>query len=270
MAKTKREIIQDLKLIDVVIELLDSRIPLSSQNPDIAGITKGKKRMILLNKSDMANEKQNKLWAEHFSKKGIPAVIVDSNKGTGMREVVAKIEEIMEEEKQRQIAKGRIGKKTRVMILGIPNVGKSSFINRITKKSSMEVGNKPGVTRQKQWIRIDKNIELLDTPGVLWPKFEDEKIGLNLAFTGTIKDDILDQVEIALKLLEELYREYKQNLIERYKITEEELQEIFGEQNTKQRTTKILELMNLIGRKRGALLQGRNSRRRKNSKNVNG
>ena len=255
MAKTKREIINDLKLIDIVIELLDSRIPVSSQNPDIARLTAGKKRIIVLNKSDLANEKQNRNWVEHFAKKGIPAVIVDSNKGAGIKEVISKIEEITKEEREKQATRGRIGKNIRVIILGIPNVGKSSFINRITKKSSMTVGNKPGVTKQKQWIRIQDNIELLDTPGVLWPKFESEEVGLNLAFTGTIKDDIIDKTEITYHLLKLLYKNYKQNLTERYKLENQEIENIFSNE-TKQESTKILDLLNLIGKKRGAILSG--------------
>ena len=159
----------------------------------------------------------------------------------------------MEEEKQRQAARGRINKTTRVMILGIPNVGKSSFINRISKKVTMEVGNRPGVTKQKQWIRIGKNQELLDTPGVLWPKFESQKVALNLAFTGTIKDDIIERTEIAYELIKILKRDYLLNLQERYKISDTEIQEINNTSNPE------YELMLLIGRKRGALISGGNT-----------
>jgi ribosome biogenesis GTPase A len=252
MAKTRRQIEEDLKLIDVVIELLDARIPISSRNPDIKKLTKNKKRIILLNKCDLSDEKINKKWVDALSKEA-PVILTDSNSGKGIEKVTKKIEELMKEEVERQIARGRINKTIRVMILGIPNVGKSSFINRISKKTSMEVGNRPGVTKSKQWIRIGKNQELLDTPGVLWPKFESNEIALNLAFTGTIKDDILERTEIAYELLKVLYSKYKSNIQERYKITEEEIKQIENESNS------IYELMQLIGRKRGALVAGGNT-----------
>lgn len=251
MAKARRQIIEDLKLIDVVIELLDSRIPVSSRNPDIAEITKNKKRIILLNKSDLSDEKVNQKWLDKLSKEA-PTLLTDSNSGKGIDKVVKKIDEIMEEEKQRQAARGRVNKTIRVMILGIPNVGKSSFINRISKKTTMEVGNRPGVTKQKQWIRISKTQELLDTPGVLWPKFESQEIALNLAFTGTIKDDLIERVEVAFELLKVLEKDYLSNLKERYKITDEEYEAI------KLTANPIYELMRLIGKKRGALVSGGN------------
>ena len=252
MAKTKRQIIEDLKLIDVVIELLDSRIPISSRNPDIAEITKNKKRIILLNKCDLSDEKTNQKWVDKFSKEA-PTLLTDANSGRGIDKVTKKIDEIMEEEKQRQAARGRVSKTIRVMILGIPNVGKSSFINRIAKKVAMEVGNRPGVTRQKQWIRISKTQELLDTPGVLWPKFESDEIALNLAFTVTIKDDILERVEVAFELLKILQKDYLERVKERYKISDEEYDELKNMPNS------TYELMQLIGRKRGALVSGGNT-----------
>ena len=252
MAKTRREIENDLKLIDVVIELLDARIPISSRNPDIKKLTQNKKRIILLNKSDLSDEQINKEWLQVLSKEA-PVIFTDSNSGKGIEKVTKKIDDLMKEELERQAARGRINKTIRVMILGIPNVGKSSFINRISKKTTMEVGNRPGVTKSKQWIRIGKNQELLDTPGVLWPKFEINEIALNLAFTGTIKDDIIDRIEIAYELLKILYRDYKSNLQERYKITDEEIESIKNEPNF------IYELMKIIGRKRGALVAGGNT-----------
>lgn len=251
MAKARRQIIEDLKLIDVVIELLDSRIPVSSRNPDIAEITNNKKRIILLNKSDLSDEKVNQKWLDKLSKEA-PTLLTDSNSGKGIDKVVKKIDEIMEEEKQRQAARGRVNKTIRVMILGIPNVGKSSFINRISKKTTMEVGNRPGVTKQKQWIRISKTQELLDTPGVLWPKFESQEIALNLAFTGTIKDDLIERVEVAFELLKVLEKDYLSNLKERYKISNEEYEAINLTSNP------TYELMRLIGKKRGALVSGGN------------
>lgn len=252
MAKTRRQIEEDLKIIDVVVELLDARIPVSSRNPDIKYLTKNKRKIILLNKADLADDVVNKKWVEKLSKEA-PVILTDSNTGRGVEKVTKKVEELMADEIARQAAKGRINKTIRVMILGIPNVGKSSFINRISKKTSMEVGNRPGVTKSKQWIRISKNQELLDTPGVLWPKFQNNEIALNLAFTGTIKDDILERVEIAYELLKVLHKDYKKNLQERYKISDEEMKEI------ETHTNYIYELMQVIGKKRGALVSGGNT-----------
>ena len=252
MAKTKRQIIEDMKLVDVVIELLDARIPKSSQNPDIQGMLKNKKKIVILNKSDLADEKETKKWIEYFKKKNILAIDVDSNQGKGIKQVSQAIEKIMEDELKIQNSKGRIRKTIRVMIVGIPNVGKSSFINRISKKTTMTVGNKPGVTRQKQWIRIGNQIELLDTPGVLWPKFESEEVGLNLAYTGSIKEEILEKTEIAYNLLKFLDENYSNDLYAKYKISEQEIDEI------KDNPQSTLELMYLIGKKRGALISGGN------------
>lgn len=252
MAKTRRQIEDDLKIIDVVIELLDARIPISSRNPEIKKITKNKKRIILLNKCDLASEASNNKWVSYLSKE-TPTILTDSNSGKGIDKVSKAIDNIMADEIAKQAARGRINKTIRVMILGIPNVGKSSFINRISKKNSTEVGNRPGVTKAKQWIRIGKNQELLDTPGVLWPKFESEEVGLNLAFTGTIKDDILERTEIAYELLKVLNTKYRKNLQERYKITDEEYNKIDEKMNP------VYELMQLIARKRGAIVAGGNT-----------
>ncbi|MBR3697353.1 MAG: ribosome biogenesis GTPase YlqF [Clostridia bacterium] len=252
MAKTKRRIIEDLKLIDVIIEILDSRIPISSRNPDILDITKNKKRIILLNKSDLSNEKANKDWEIYLSKEA-PTILTDSNSGKGIDKVTKTIDKLLEKEKQKQAERGRINKTTRVMILGIPNVGKSSLINRLSKKVSMQVGNRPGVTREEQWIRIGNNIELLDTPGVLWPKFESQKVALNLAFVGTIKDEIIEKVEVAYELIKILKKDYLQNILERYKISYEEIE------NVNKASNPEYEIMLLIGRKRGALVSGGNT-----------
>lgn len=253
MAKTRKQIIEDLKLIDIVAEILDARIPLASQNPDIKEIIKDKKRLVILNKSDLSCEKENKKWIEYFSKNDVPAVLVDSVSGKGIQETIKKIEQIYDNEKYEN--KGRIGKSIRIMILGIPNVGKSSFINRIAKKTAAQTGNKPGVTRQKQWIRVSDRIELLDTPGVLWPKISDQKVAMNLAFTGTIKDDILQTEEIGFELLKTLTKNYMQNLIERYKLTEEQINDIIQNQEQEE-NEKVLEIMNMIGKKRGAVISG--------------
>lgn len=253
MAKTKKQIIEDLKLIDIVAEIIDSRIPLSSQNPDIKEIIKDKKRLVILNKSDLSCETENKKWVNYFEKQQIPAVLVDSVSGKGIQQILQKIVEIYDEEKYQN--KGRIGKSIRVMILGIPNVGKSSFINRIAKRNTAQVGNKPGVTRQKQWIKVSDQIELLDTPGVLWPKLGNKEVAFNLAYTGTIKDDILSTLDIGYELLKVLQNKYLNNLKERYKLQESEVSNILESDNLEE-NEKTLELMNLIGKKRGAVISG--------------
>ena len=254
MAKTKKQIIQDLKIVDIVIELLDARIPVSSQNPNIAEITKNKQKIIVLNKCDLSDDKQNKLWIEYFKKKSIPAVLVDSNTGRGIDECVRQIEKIMQVDLDAHAEKGRTGRKIRAMILGIPNVGKSSFINRISKRTTAGVGNKPGVTKQKQWIRINEKIELLDTPGVLWPKFESEEVALHLCFTGSIKEEILDKVEIAYQLTKFLLENYRKKLCERYKIENDDIERILGQDQPE--NNNIYEIMLEIGKKRGCIMSG--------------
>ena len=256
MAKTKKQIIQDLKLIDIVIELLDARIPISSQNPNIAEITKNKKKIIVLNKCDLSDDRQNKLWIEYFKKKNIPAVLVDSNSGRGIDECIRQIEKIMQVDLDAHAEKGRTGRKIRAMILGIPNVGKSSFINRISKRTTAGVGNKPGFTKQKQWIRINEKIELLDTPGVLWPKFESNEVALNLAFTGTIKESVLETTEVAYYLLKFLIENYMQNLCEKYKLDESYVKEILARDLPE--NENIYEIMLQIGKKRGCIVSGGN------------
>ena len=253
MAKTKKQIIEDLKLIDIVIEIIDSRIPISSQNPDIKEIIKDKKRLIVLNKSDLACEIENKKWIKYFENNNIPVVLADSVSGKGIADVIQKILQTYDYEKYQ--TKGRIGKSIRVMVLGIPNVGKSSFINRIAKRNTAQVGNKPGVTRQKQWIKVSDQIELLDTPGVLWPKFENKDVALNLAYTGTIKDNILPTLEIGYELLKVLQNNYLINLQDRYKLQENEITDILKNENL-QENEKTIEIMNLIGKKRGAVISG--------------
>lgn len=264
MAKTRRQIIEDLKIIDIVIELLDSRIPLSSQNPDIAEIIKEKKKIVVLNKCDLADEKENQKWLAYFENRNIPAVLVDSNSGKGIDNVVRKIEKVMEEEKEKQAEKGRVGRKIRAMILGIPNVGKSSFINRISKRTTAEVGNKPGVTKKKQWIRINEKVELLDTPGVLWPKFESEDVALKLAFTGTIKEDVLERTEVAYSLVKFLLENARENLCSRYELTNEYIEEVLNRDNPE--NFNIYEIMLEIGRKRGCVISGGNIDEEKTAK----
>lgn len=254
MAKTRRQIAEDLKMIDAVVEILDARIPMSSQNPDIRQITQNKKKIIVLNKYDLSDKNKTERWIEYFTQKGQKVVLADSLTGKGVNETVRQIQKVMEEDMQKMADKGRIGRKIRTMIVGIPNVGKSSFINRISKKTSAEVGNKPGVTKQKQWIRINEKIELLDTPGVLWPKFESQKVAMNLAITGTIKDDILDLVEVAYTLTKFMLENYKENLLQRYSLEEKKIDEIL--QQDQAENENIYEIMQSIGRRRGAILGG--------------
>lgn len=254
MAKTRKQIIEDLKLVDVVIELLDARIPISSQNPDIEEITKNKKRLIILNKCDLADEKENQKWILYFQEQGIPAVLTDANIGRGIDQVFKELEKMMGQNLQELAQKGRTGRKIRAMILGIPNVGKSSFINRISKRSTAGVGNKPGVTKQKQWIRINEKVELLDTPGVLWPKFESEEVGLHLSFTGSIKEEVLEKVEIAYYLINFLIENYRKNLCERYNLEEEYIKNILEQEQPE--NANIYEIMLEIGKKRGCIISG--------------
>ena len=264
MAKTKKQIIEDLKLVDIIIELLDARIPISSQNPDIAQITRKKKKVIILNKCDLAEETQNKKWVSYFATLKIPAILVDSNTGRGIEESIKQVEKCMEEEMQLQAQKGRSGRKIRAMVLGIPNVGKSSYINRVAKKASAGVGNKPGVTRQKQWIRINDKVELLDTPGVLWPKFESEEVALHLAFTGSIKEDVLERTEIAYQLVKFLLEKERKKLCERYQLDNDKIEQILLQDQPE--NFNIYEVMLEIGRKRGCMIAGGNIDEEKTAK----
>ena len=264
MAKTRREIGEDLKLVDVVVELLDARIPMSSRNPDIAKITNNKKKIIVLNKIDLADEKENENWVKYFENKKIPVCLVDSNSGKGVEQVIRQIEKIMQEDLDNLAKKGRIGRKIRAMIVGIPNVGKSSFINRIAKKATAGVGNKPGFTKKKQWIRINDKVELLDTPGVLWPKFESEEVALNLSYTGTIKEEILDKLEVAYQLVKFLLENHKEIIIEKYKLDNEFINNILNRELPE--NENIYEIMLEMGRKRGCLVSGGNVDEQKISK----
>ncbi len=265
MAKTRRQIQEDLKLVDIVVEILDARVPNSSRNPDIEGLIKNKDRLIVLNKYDLADRSQNDKWISKFKSDGVEAVLVNSNTGEGINDAIKKIEEIYQKSQESYENKGRVGKAIRVMIIGIPNVGKSSFINRISKKNSATVGNRPGVTRQKQWIRIKQNIELLDTPGVLWPKFENEEVALNLAYTGTIKDEILQTIEVGFSLLRLLVNKHSDKLVQRYKIEISEIEKIMKIEDLEE-NEKILEIMHLIGNRRGAIISGGNVDEEKTAK----
>lgn len=242
MAKTRKLINENLKLVDVVIELRDARIPLSSENPEINVLIGNKPRIIVLNKFDLADSDVLALWKSHYEKLGIKVILCNSVSGKGVYDVKKAVLELMKDKLDGYKEKGQRFKVIRTMIVGIPNVGKSSFINRIAGKAIATTGNKPGVTKSKQWIRLDKDIELLDTPGILWPKFEDEKVGYNLAFTGAIKDEILDIEELALHLIGYLQKNYSELYCKRYKI-DEDITEMTP-----------LELMELTAKKRGCII----------------
>ena len=221
MTKAKRMMQENIKLIDLVIELVDARIPVSSRNPDIDELGKNKARLILLNKSDLAEEKQNDAWAEYFKEKGFSVVKVNSKRGGGIKSIQGVIQEACKEKIERDRKRGILNRPVRAMVVGIPNVGKSTFINALAGKACAKTGNKPGVTKGKQWIRLNKNVELLDTPGILWPKFEDQTVGLRLARIGSIKDEILNVDELAVELVKFLKAEYPGLLAQRYEVSEE-------------------------------------------------
>lgn len=201
MTKAKRMMQENIKLIDLVIELVDARIPLSSRNPDIDELGKNKARLVLLNKSDLAEEKWNDVWAEYFKSRGFSVVKVNSRKGGGIKSIQSVIRTACSEKIERDRKRGILNRPVRAMVVGIPNVGKSTFINALAGKACAKTGNKPGVTKGKQWIRLNKQVELLDTPGILWPKFEDQEVGRKLAFIGSIKDEILNTEELAAELI---------------------------------------------------------------------
>lgn len=220
MTKAKRQMQEDLKLIDLIIELVDARVPISSRNPDIDSLGQNKARLILLNKADLADERQNEAWKEYFQNRGVHVVKVDSRSGAGMKQVHAMIQEACRDKIERDKKRGIKSRPVRAMVAGIPNVGKSTFINSFAGKACTKTGNKPGVTRGKQWIRLNKNVELLDTPGILWPKFEDQKVGERLACIGSIKDDLLNMEELALILIAYLKERYPGALEKRYGVSE--------------------------------------------------
>ena len=220
MTKAKRDMTDGIKLIDLMIELVDARIPLASRNPDIDRLAQGKARLILLNKADLADEAVNNRWVRYFENKGIGVVKLDSRKKTDMKAVKSVIDRVCAEKKEKDRKKGIINRPVRAMVAGIPNVGKSTFINSFAGKSCAKTGNKPGVTKGKQWIRLNKDVELLDTPGILWPKFDDEKVGTNLAFVGSVNDQIINIAELSCELLEFLKDSYAGRLNERYGVDE--------------------------------------------------
>ena len=221
MTKAKWQMQEDLKLIDLIIELVDARIPLSSRNPDIDELGKNKARLILLNKSDLADERYNEQWSAYFQKKGFYVVKVNAKSGAGLKSIQGVIQEACKAKIERDRRRGIKNRPIRAMVVGIPNVGKSTFINSYAGKACAKTGNKPGVTKGKQWIRLNKTLELLDTPGILWPKFEDQEVGKRLAFIGSIKDEILNLEELSLELLDYIRTNYPGLLNTRYGIEEE-------------------------------------------------
>ena len=220
MTKAMRQMAEDMKLIDLVIELVDARVPVAGRNPDLERLGKGKARLLLLNKSDLADAGENEQWKKYFLEQGLQTVLLDAQKNTGMNEIKSAIRIACSEKIERDRRRGIKNRPVRAMVVGIPNVGKSTFINSFAKKAVAKTGNRPGVTKGKQWIRLNPTLELLDTPGVLWPKFEDKAVGLHLAMIGTINDEILQTEELALECISFLKEEYAGKLAERYEITE--------------------------------------------------
>ena len=243
MAKTRRLIGESLSLVDLVIELTDARIPQSSRNPELDKWLSDKPRIIILNKSDCADENITKQWVEYYKKKGIRAVMADCKSGKGVAGIIPAVKSELAELLERRAAKGIAGKPIRVMVVGIPNVGKSSLINKLAGSKRAKVEDRPGVTRGRQWVKISNELELLDMPGVLWPKFEDQTVGEHLAFTGAVKDDVIDIELLAMRLLQLLNRDYPQLLQERYNVEAAE-------------DTEAYELLTMVGRKRGMLISG--------------
>ncbi len=225
MTKTRRQIEADLGQVDMVCEIIDARIPISSRNPDIDTLVGSKPRLIVLNRADQADPEANRLWGDHFRAKGYAVLETDAKTGKGVNRFATTSRELLREQIEKWRAKGLVGRPIRAMIVGVPNVGKSTFINQIAKRKSAKAGDRPGVTRGKQWVTVDQGLSLLDTPGILWPKFEDERVGLHLAYTGAVKDDIMDVETLACHLMDDLALRYPRALEERYKIAPNPRQE---------------------------------------------
>lgn len=245
MTKTRRQIEKSLKMVDAVAELIDARIPISSRNPILGELIQKKPRVILMNKSDMADPSATKKWIHFFEGQNIPAIALDCKSGKSLNEFIPLVKKVLAPQISVWQKKGMVGRTIRIMVVGVPNVGKSSLINRLSKSSKSNVEDRPGVTRSNQWFTIGKGFDLLDTPGVLWPKFEDKIVGEHLAFTGAVKDDILDTEQLASRLLELLGRLYPQQLCSRYKLDETDLQKLEG-----------WNILQLVGKKRGMLISG--------------
>lgn len=247
MAKARRMMQENMKLVDVVIELVDARIPLSSKNPDIDALASGKSRVLLLNKYDMADPKYNELWKSYFEKKGFYAALINSKDGQGVKQIKDIVYKACEAKTERDRRRGILNRPVRAMVVGIPNVGKSTFINSFVGRATAKTGNKPGVTKGKQWIRLSSKIELLDTPGILWPKFEDPNAGMRLAFIGSINDDIIQTTELSLELILFLDRHYPDSIKNRYGI------DVPGNLNELRDCVPVLER---IAIKRSCLMKG--------------
>ena len=245
MTKTKRQIQSSLKLVDAVAEIIDARIPVSSRNPDLAKLVQNKPRVILLNKCDMANQTATKMWIDYFKKQNLVAIPVDCKSGRGLDKFAPAVNTVMSHKIARLKEKGMVNPTIRIMIVGIPNVGKSSFINKMVKKNRAKVEDRPGVTRGNQWYTIAQNLEMLDTPGVLWPKFDDKTVGEHLAFTGAVKDQILDIELLAVRLLDFIKELKPADFITRFKLENEDIENIDS-----------YELLKMIGKKRGMLVSG--------------
>ena len=247
MAKTRKLITESLKLVDVVIELVDARLPLSSRNPEIDRIVGNKPRVLILNKSDIADSSANEKWIRFFEKKGICVIAADSLSGKGLKNLDDAVEKVLADKFAREQEKGMMRRAVKMLVVGIPNVGKSSFINRLSGRAAAKVGDRPGVTTAKQWIRTSGKYELLDTPGILWPQFEDPEVGKRIAFTGGIKDEIMDVEELSFYLIGFLRENYEEMLYSRFKIEKEEAEFLDD-----------YELLELIGKKRGCIVSGGN------------
>jgi ribosome biogenesis GTPase A len=245
MTKTKRQIEKSLKLVDAVAEIIDARIPVSSRNPVLNHLIQNKPRVILMNKCDMADPVQTSRWIEYYKSKGIAALPIDCRTGKGLNGFIPLVKSVLSDRIASWEAKGMVGRTIRVMVVGIPNVGKSSLINRLAKNSKANVEDRPGVTRSNQWFTIGKGFDLLDTPGVLWPKFDDKIVGERLAFTGAVKDEVVDTEHLASRLLEVLRDSYQSALKQRYKLEDMDLSELKG-----------YEMLERIGKKRGMLISG--------------
>ena len=222
MTKTRRMIVDQMKHMDAVCEILDARIPISSRNPDVEELTEGKPRLIVLNRVDMADPAGTKRWAAYFREKGYAVLEVNAKEGQGTGKFPAAVRELLADKIATYAEKGQAGRMIRVMILGIPNVGKSTFINKVAKRKTAKAEDRPGVTRTKQWVPVDQSLELLDTPGILWPKFEDQSVGMNLAYTGAVRDEIMDLETLACHLMAYLGKHYPSSLLERYTVEVEE------------------------------------------------
>lgn len=243
MTRTRRQMTEDVKFVDLVAEVVDARIPISSRNPDIDAMVGDKPRMIIFNRADQADPTQTAVWKSWFRERGFAVLETDAKTGKGVREFSAVVKAALKDKIEQWKAKGQVGRPVRVMVVGVPNVGKSTFINKVAKRKSAKAGDRPGVTRGKQWVNVDSGLDLLDTPGILWPKFEDQTVGMHLAFTGAVKDEVVDIEELAAALLELLRDRYPGSLRERYKLEPAA-------------DAKGWELLEQAARKRGMLISG--------------